>query len=268
VIGALLKGMQKKSLKVRSVTLDGTTQTVNIAELKNMATNSICILGDVHGEWNALIRKIEFLDIKNSELICVGDLGIGFRDVETDKKTLMLLNEFFEERNIFFRSIRGNHDDPSFFDGSVSLSNLKLQRDYSIENISGQRFGFVGGAISVDRQDRIDHDQYRHDGNVTFWKNEKINICPEKILDVDVLITHTAPTWNGPIDKIGLSKFLAKDPSLWDELMQERNDISLLIEKYKAQYHYCGHFHLHSISKNENCISRILDILEIVEHPL
>jgi hypothetical protein len=241
------------------VTLHGILRTAKRKELNDMEHKPIYIIGDIHGEWNSLIRKIESSGIRDCHMICVGDFGIGFYDPATDGKTLSVLNEFFEERNIMFRTIRGNHDDPSWFDGTIKYSNLVLQRDYSIESISDIRFGFVGGAVSIDRN-------LRKLGRDLFT-GEEFKYCPEKILPVDVVITHSAPLWNGPHDKTGLIvDMMGNDVTLWDECYDERLLHSRVISEYRARHHYCGHFHLHSSAEHDGCRSRILDILEIVEH--
>lgn len=246
----------------------GTQALANTSEQSVMETKPIYIIGDVHGEWNSLIYKIKDAEITDATLICVGDLGVGFSSDTITQRTLQRLNEFFKQRSIQFLSIRGNHDDPSYFDGQTQMSNLVLVPDYSVEIISSLRFGFVGGAISIDRTERINRDSYRWDSNVSYWRDEICNYHADKIRDVDVLITHTAPLWNGPINKDALHYWTSRDPGLWNQLVEERKMMSAIVQQYGAKHHYCGHFHLHSIAEHDGCTSRILDILEIVEHKI
>ena len=115
----------------------------------------ILVLGDIHGNFNYLKNQIIQKRISDCTIIQVGDFGIGFTHRDNDIATLESLNDFLIGHSITMLSIRGNHDDPSFFDGSVNYSNLKLIKDYTSLEIEGNGYLFIGGAISVDRTERI-----------------------------------------------------------------------------------------------------------------
>lgn len=218
------------------------------------------VVGDIHGEWDALFRKIGHLDLRDATLICVGDLGVGFKGSHAKEiRALEFANDFFASRDIQFLSIRGNHDNPAFFNGeSQTFSHLRLIPDYHIETINDKKFLFVGGAISIDRTVRKQ--------GVSYWKDEVFNLDHSKLQRCDVLITHSAPTWNGPLEKNGmLANFCQKDPTLWDECMTERKQHDILLKLSGAKRHYCGHFHEFSVVDFDDCVSTILDILQIAE---
>jgi hypothetical protein len=68
----------------------------------------IFIVGDIHGKWDALFRKIDSFDLSDCTLICVGDLGVGFKDSHAKEiRALQFANDFFVARDIQFLSIRG-----------------------------------------------------------------------------------------------------------------------------------------------------------------
>jgi DNA repair exonuclease SbcCD nuclease subunit len=227
----------------------------------NIATippKPVFILGDWHGEWNAIMRKINFNDIKECILIGVGDAGIGFSHPVMQKKLFLTLNEEFKEKNIEFMTIHGNHDDPSYFDGSVDFSHFKLLPNYSRKNINGQEFLFVGGATSIDRRLRVE--------GLSDWSAAKFTLIPEESYKCDVLITHSAPSWIGPTDKKGLAYWLNQDQTLWEELLKERGDLNTLFHLSKPSKAYMGHFHLSETKHYDGCYARILDINEIYEH--
>jgi hypothetical protein len=218
------------------------------------------VVGDIHGKWEALFKRIAEIDLRDCTLICVGDLGVGFKDSHAKEiRALQFANDFFVARDIQFLSIRGNHDNPAFFNGEIeSLSNLRLIPDYHAETFNDKKFLFVGGAISIDRTIRKQ--------GISYWKDEIFNLDYAKIVRCDVLITHSAPTWNGPIEKSGImTHFCQKDPTLWDECMEERKQHDILIKLSGAKKHYCGHFHLLSVVDFDDCASTILDELQIVE---
>lgn len=221
----------------------------------------VYIIGDIHGAFGRLKQKIIQHGLSGCYLICVGDLGIGFNySAEGEVRSCNNLNEFFAERDISFMSIRGNHDDPAFFggDSAITLSHFKLLPDYHTETLNGQRFMFVGGAVSIDRGMRV---QGR-----SWWRGEKFEYIPERVSNCDVVVTHSAPSWNGPFDKEGIASWCETDATLWDACYKERIDHDALLAQCGAKYHYCGHFHTHRWAEQLGCYSTILDIEEIKEH--
>jgi hypothetical protein len=221
-------------------------------------TEMVCIHGDNHGEWNKLFNIIDRRRMRDCVLIGVGDTGIGFQPPNHQKFMINELNSSFKERNIRYMSIRGNHCNPSYFDGSVKLTNFELVRDYSYKEINGEKYLFVGGAISVDRVSRIDGE--------TYWKDEIFIFKPELVEECDVLITHSTPTWLGPSDKKSLEYWCSKDDELWEECCKERLEIDKLMDACKAKKSYHGHFHLSNRTDFKNCHSKMLDINEFIQH--
>ena len=216
------------------------------------------IVGDIHGEWITLFKKIESLDLRDATLLCVGDVGIGFVERSKQERQHIHINNFFKSRDIEFLSIKGNHDDPAYFDGSINLSHFKLLPDYTTLTLNDKKFLFVGGAISIDRTIRKE--------GISYWKDEVFKLDESKIQQCDVLITHSAPTWNGPIEKNGmLANFCQKDATLWDECMEERKQHDALIKLSGAKRHFAGHFHGYFVVDFDDCVSTILDILQIAE---
>ena len=223
-----------------------------------MNDQSILIHGDNHGSWDRLFKKIEDADITDCVLIGVGDTGIGFKTNEKQLREIEFLNNRFKKRNIKYMTIRGNHCDPTYFFGTVKLSNFELIPDYTYRELNGETFLFVGGAISIDRKMRT--------LNSTYWRDEVFVLKPELVKKCDVLITHSVPTWNGPFSKQGLESWCIKDVHLWDDCKKERRDHNKLLDLCNPKYHYAGHMHMSSIVSNNGRVSRILNIDEIVEH--
>ena len=146
---------------------------------------TVYIIGDHHGSYNNVMHKLYANGIKDCLLIHVGDGGEGFYSHEEELKTFNILNAEFESLGIEYMSIRGNHSDPAYFDGSINLSHFKLLPDYSRQVINGEEFLFVGGAISIDRAIRV--------LNKSYWADEPFVLKPELAGKCDVLITHSAP---------------------------------------------------------------------------
>lgn len=215
-------------------------------------------MGDTHGNFSVLLAKIKQYDLRDAWLISVGDIGIGFLHPMKQRRVLNDLNTAFKNRNIFFMGIRGNHDDPAYFDGNTQFSNLELLPDYTARNLNGEDFLFVGGAISIDRQCRVLGQSY--------WLDETFVLKPELTTPCDVLVAHSAPYWLGPFDKQGIEGWCQKDLTLWDECYKERIEIDQLIQLCGAKRSYHGHFHQSAWSDHRECYSSILDINEIANH--
>jgi len=220
-------------------------------------SETIYALGDTHGTWGPLKFNIKKHNIRGCTIIHVGDIGLGFRSKKFYDDEIGKMNELFAERDIQFLGIRGNHDDPEYFDGSYKFSNFELLQDYTVRKLGGKTFQFVGGAISVDRTMRIEGKSY--------WKDEIFVLDSDKIEECDVLITHSAPSWNGPANKDPIAYWLEKDETLWNELRGERSNIDKLVQQCNPKRHYCGHFHLSETSEYDGCTSRILNIDELLD---
>jgi len=226
---------------------------------ENINTQSILLIGDIHGAFGRLKDIIRKNDVNSCCLICVGDLGIGFNySQEGEIHCIKELNKFFAERSIIFLSIAGNHDNPAYFDGSINLSHFKLIPDYTSIKLNGEDFLFVGGAVSIDRRYRV--------LNKSYWADETFVLKPELVKKCDVLITHSAPYWVGPFDKDFISSWCEKDPTLWDECRKERLEIDELIKLSQPKRAFTGHFHQSAWVDFRGCYARILNIEEVVEH--
>jgi len=227
--------------------------------VNKIETDLLLILGDTHGEWASLFNYLDRIKCSDAVILHVGDVGIGFRgNKKLEIGSISIVNKQLAERNIVMYAIRGNHDDPSYFNGNHHYDNLKLLADYSTYNINGERFLFVGGAVSVDR---INRTPYK-----TWWPDEVMVFDESRAEQCDVLVTHTAPNWIGPRDKNGIKYYDELDATLWDECLKERDNVDKLINLTKAKKHYCGHFHESTLTKNEECVSRIVNIMELVGH--
>jgi UDP-2,3-diacylglucosamine pyrophosphatase LpxH len=220
--------------------------------------DTILLVGDHHGQWDRLFEKINYYKINNCVLIHVGDGGEGFKIKKKQLREFDLLNNLFKKHNIRYWSIRGNHSDPFYFNGNIKLSNFELLDDYTVRELNGEKFLFVGGAVSIDRL-------YRREG-LSYWRDETFVLDESKIQECDVLITHSAPSWVGPFDKQGISSWCEKDPTLWDECLTERKDHDTLLKLSKPKRSYHGHFHLYSQVEHNGTVATILDELQIIEH--
>ena len=218
----------------------------------------LILLGDNHGQWSKLLYELRLNNIKECNLISVGDIGIGFATNELENAEF--LNKRFREKDINFYSIRGNHDDPSFFHAEkrIALSNFELVEDYTITEYKGKTIQCIGGAISIDRKGRAK--------DVSWWPNERINFEPDKCKKVDILITHTAPSWCAPTEFGEIVYGWAKeDAELIQDLVKERKIIDDIFSLCEPKQHFYGHFHFSKTEVINECKHKLLNIDELYE---
>ena len=219
----------------------------------------LIFLGDNHGAWNEIFSIVDYKKIENCYIISVGDLGVGFHS--KNYPLYETLNFDFKEKNINFYGIRGNHDDPSFFKGSkrIVLTNFELIEDYSIFQYNNQTIQFIGGAVSIDRTGRKE--------GVSYWLQEGVEYKKDLLKEVDVLVTHTAPSQCFPQQfNERVYGWAGEDAYLIEDLTDERAVMDEIFKKCKPKYHYYGHFHSSWSEEINECKHRLLDINELYEH--
>jgi len=219
----------------------------------------IVYIGDLHGNFDHVRWWLKQGHHKNTTLIQVGDFGVGFKPT-TEDKTLQELNKELGKRESILLVIRGNHDNPSYFDGNHDYEFIKFLPDYTTLEIDGLNHLFIGGAISIDRtlrQSGIDH-----------WVDEGFISDIEKIKplkDIDVVVTHTAPNFVAPLSFNGIVlHYSQKDATLLSELEIERNLITDIFNELKKEnkpkYHFYGHFHNSNRELIDGCKHVMLNI--------
>ncbi len=222
----------------------------------------IYVLGDHHGEYEAVFSTLRQRGISDSTVVHVGDGGEGFPGWRA--KTAEELDKRFAAIGIEYLSIRGNHSDPAFFDGRVMLPNFKLLRDYTTFHMNGQSWLFAGGAISIDRIHRLP--------GQSWWSGEAFELREDVALQADVLVTHSGPSWIGPSCRNELVRACANAEAAFGcdtliaELQAERRSHEKLFRLVKPRTWYLGHFHERAEKPYLGCRTRILDCNELIIH--
>lgn len=234
---------------------------------------AIFCIGDIHGKFDILAEKIKGLP-RNSHLLCVGDIGIGFED-SLEPSCLYHVNGVAAVRDISIWMIRGNHDNPYNFreDQPIwnnDLSNIKLMADVDSLELEGNHIVFVGGAISVDRS---------HEGRIdglSWWADEPVHeSAPSRVYHIieqfgpaDLLITHAGPITTLPVlDEFdpNIYHYSAEDPELLAEINKERLMLSDCVQFSRAPMVVYGHYHVPLEYHNSGVDYRCVEELEIWE---
>jgi predicted phosphodiesterase len=174
-------------------------------------------------------------------LVHVGDLGEGFSQQHVEETYLREIAEYLETRNAKLYVCRGNHADPSFYKpGHWSAKfqpTITFVPDYTVLDINGLSHQFVGGAISIDRSDRT--------MNVRWWEDEPVQDFIEERKPVDVLVTHSAPSFCEPTQFSNIVyNWACRELTLLQELKDERKLLNCIFRQEPVKYlHVYGHFH-------------------------
>lgn len=236
------------------------------------------VIGDVHGNWNSMIRLIEHKEIKDSILIQLGDFGVGFIEPHQERKNLIALNDRLAALNNTMYVIRGNHDNPAWFQGGNDFGNLKLVEDYTVITVDGDDILLVGGALSIDRKPRLKDMTEAAKYNIfkeSYWYDENFVLDKKRAHEIKgcrYVITHTSPDFCWPNNRNGFGPLvehfiLLGDTKLREELPIERRNLTklynILKENNVIEKWFYGHFHRTELTEKDGTDFHLLDINEI-----
>lgn len=256
---------------------------INIPE----SIQDIYAVGDVHSAWNIVIYHIKQYKIQNSVFIYCGDVGIGFNSLEYYMNTIIPeLHKTLKKFNDIFLWVRGNHENPKYYNEQlINTEYVKTIPDYSIIKGLGHNILCVGGAISIDRTSRIAYDNkeivrylQHHNCNYreaeqkarkTYWEDEAIVYQPKIEEPIDIICSHSAPSFCYPYDKGPIVQDFAEyDPKLIEDITKERQILDKVYEDYKdtLTHWYYGHFHQSNMETINGVMFKLLNIGEICRH--
>ena len=210
---------------------------------------------------------------QNSLFIVAGDCGIGFNKPKYYEDLFTKFNNILSYNNTYIVFVRGNHDDPAYFDGErINYSNIKAVPDYSVISANSLNILCVGGAISLDRTWRIKQEERINRFSISkkkqlYWKDEAPVFDKEAIeniakdIKIDCVVSHSAPSFVEPESHNGLDEWQQEDSKLADDLKEERKTLDRVFETLrdcgtKPTYWAYGHFDNFFIEKRSDTIFR------------
>jgi len=230
----------------------------------------IFVIGDVHGNLDVIPDFLKKNDLENCAVIVAGDFGMGFETRKKDLRRLLYLNDRLKTTKSVVYAVRGNHDDPTYYTGVFDTQYVKLVPDYTVLELNLLDILCVGGATSIDRTDRT---CYTHGYGRNWWKDEVFVYDKDKVDklgNVDIVVTHTAPHFAYPFVKNNLAYWINRDIHLNTDIAVERHDVTMLyqhlVEKgnHITKWFY-GHFHMNNKLPYERTTFIVLGINEIQE---
>lgn len=257
----------------------------NFLNLPN-TINSLYFCGDLHWNPNFLKGIIKKYDLNNSCIVCLGDFGIGFSP-KMEIKELALLNKFCKLHSVYIIVFAGNHDCKKYFIDSKFKKNkyIYLIPSYTITNVLGRNILNISGAISIDRTLRIQEDSLKiinyikyHNcdyktaeklSSKSYWEDEAIEYQPKSNIHIDIICSHSAPSFCFPNDKGTIvTQFAQYDSNLLEDIEKERSTLDMVYEDYENEvtHWYYGHFHQSYSQVVGNTTFKLLGINEICQH--
>lgn len=204
------------------------------------------VVGDIHGvAYDMNLRNLP----DNCNIILLGDVGVGF-----NCSILFKLSTMWPSYQFYL--IRGNHDDPSYWEDAPFRvgRNVNFVPDGYL-TINGDLYLAIGGSISVDKNGthRIPFE--------TWWEGEEIQYkIPNRCKKVKGILAHT-----GPKPSSIPSKVTCKDPdgSIQKYIDKEKEFCNKVIRRFKPEAWYHGHYHVHEFWKKGKTDIYSLDCNEV-----
>ena len=242
-------------------------------QVLDIHTQSIIAVGDLHGNFDDIAYFVKHYNFTNTAIIFCGDIGMGFYSTEYYKTVFDKISRIINKRNVHLIFLRGNHDNPIYFDSNFMSKSkcIHFVKDYSIINFYemddihkiNEPYSVlaVGGGLSIDRTWRIKQTEetarkhMRYHKGVDFataykecpqcyWPNEmpvydeaSLNEIKDNDINIRVICTHTSPDFTYPFTKEGIRGWLLQDDKLEDDLNKERQVMTNLYEKVIADGH-------------------------------
>lgn len=232
----------------------------------------ICFLGDIHGDYNAILTVVKKYGLSDCTIFQCGDFGIGWETRAKEESRLKYLNTNLKNKNITLNVLRGNHDDPSYFDGlSKGVSNINLLKDYTVVEVDDERVLCIGGAVSLDRYGRR---AYWGKGKIGWWKDEEVVDRLDLVREMEgisVVATHTTPEFLPTMHSSMAYTYIDRDKNLRADIAREKKLLADVYEelvtsgKNCLRLWFCGHMHRSASLIYGGTNFSILNIKEIAE---
>lgn len=224
--------------------------------------------GDIHGNYKELIyNATKRYDLHDAAIVVLGDFGIGF------DKTMPDLYKWSEEKlndhNLTIMAVRGNHDDPAYFknEEESSYPRLRFLEDHKVYELAGRSVYTIGGASSIDIEDRIKYNQElvaKGKDTRVWWEDEGIVEKREDLPTyVDIIISHAAPLSFLPV----IERFPELPDYQYDKILAERKYLDYVAAEINFRYWFYGHYHKHFSGSYGEALYKGLDIMEFYEAP-
>lgn len=225
-----------------SETKESLTNRLNVQRNK-ISTPDLIVIGDLHGLWDTLFYHIKQLKLNDITIIVAGDCGFGFEKPEYYVQKYNKFKKYLVENNVHILFIRGNHDNPSYFNGEnvIDLPHFKTLKDYTVLEFNDKTILCIGGGVSIDRTMRT---------SSSYWYGEEFIFNAElmPVEPITHIITHIFFALPQLCKNGLIEEFSKEDDKLILALDTEKKNVELLLNFIKEkgwdiEHWYFGHYH-------------------------
>lgn len=173
----------------------------------------------------------------NSIIIVSGNGGIGLKSKRYYDETFSKLEKVLADNNCYIFFIRGNSDDPSYFENRlIDFDHIKTIPDYSVVVLKNFNCLCIGGSTSIDKEWKLSQEEVF--GKKRFWENEAPKM-DEKLLDeilaefkISCVVSSTSPSFVYPsANSFKNSKWFSSNKEIMRNFTDERRVMDKVYEK-------------------------------------
>lgn len=102
-----------------------------------------------------------------------------------------------------------------------------------------------------------------------YWADEQIKYQPKINEHIDIICSHSAPSFCYPFTKGNIVlRYAENDETLLQDIEIERTTLDKVYDDYKdtITHWYYGHYHTSNMQMINGCMFKLLDIEEICRH--
>ena len=215
----------------------------------------------------------------NSIIICAGDNNIGFNNEDYYRNLFSNMNEFLSKTDTTLIFVRGNNDDPSFYnEKKIDLSHIKTIPDYSVIITKKGGIICIGGGLSLDRTWRekrqklisnISNGKRRKlywEDEMPQFKEDELNEILSNEFNIFGVISHVAPTFAFPeivYDNASNDEKIDADKEL-ERIVMDKVYSSLRSSKKLPCFWCYTHYGLENREHRANILFRSLSDLNMI----
>lgn len=200
--------------------------------------------------------------ISCADILVVGDFGAGFGRPKSMDVAYGKVKAALEKNDICIYTVRGNHDDPAFFDGKHDYERLHFLPDHYIIELCGKKIYPIGGAVSadIDLVDPLTRKSRRmvNDALVRYGSSKRVwwpDEVPMQIVDgltasADIVVSHEAPlSFDPPLVRADNVR-----DETWQKIVESRKYLDCVLHAIKPALWFYGHYHKHfeGVAQHDN----------------
>ena len=245
------------------------------------------LFGPINEFWKGALFQMKTNNVQDAVVIFCGDFGIGFKPLEFyTNEFIKTIEKELQTRNIIWLILRGNHDDPKYFQQKlINTDYVKCIPDYTVVKYFDHNILCVGGAITSSRKFRIkkntekiatymkyykcSEEEAKKNTTAIYWPDEQIVYKPKVSENIDIICTHSAPSFSYPVDISPTAiQDIKEDPALYKDIKDERKALDMVYEDYQdtVKYWYYSHFYGRHSETIDGTMFRLLDTYELTQH--